>query len=210
MTKVKICGITCLEDALAAVDAGADAVGFVFAESPRRIQPGLAERIAGQLPPFVAVVGVFVNCHADSALLDECLPFLHAIQLHGDEPPEFAKRLPRKRIKSFRVRTSEDLRPIEAYRGAVDAILLDSRVEGFRGGSGQSFDWELARGARSAGIPIVLAGGIGPDNVAAAITEVRPYAVDASTRLESSPGRKDAALVRRFVREVRRADAELG
>ncbi|MGQ9696606.1 MAG: phosphoribosylanthranilate isomerase [Armatimonadota bacterium] len=206
MTRVKICGITCLEDAMVCADAGADAIGFVFADSPRRVDPELACDIASQLPPFLCIVGVFVNAHTQEHLLQRCLPFLHAVQFHGDEPPSFVESVPGVRIKSFRVSDSADLEGIRPYLGRVHAVLLDTFVPGLQGGTGAVFDWSLALHARGFGAPLVLAGGLGPDNVADAVATVRPYAVDASSRLERAPGRKDPQQVRRFVREVRRAD----
>lgn len=207
MTRIKICGITCLEDALLCAGAGADAVGFVFADSPRRIAPELAEEIAAQLPPFLCTVGVFVDAHMQERLLQRCLPFLHAVQFHGDEPPGFVESVPRFRIKSFRISTAEDLEGISEYLGKVHGVLLDTFAPGARGGTGMSFDWSLASQAKRFGVPLVLAGGLGPDNAADAVCAVRPYAVDASSRLEAAPGRKDPEKVRCFVREVRRADA---
>jgi len=206
MTRIKVCGITCLEDALLCANAGADAIGFVFADSPRRIDPELARDIAAQLPPFLCTVGVFVNAHTQEGLLQRCLPFLHAVQFHGDEPPSFVESVPSVRIKSFRVSTRGDLAEIPEYLGKVHAVLLDTFVPGAQGGTGASFDWSLAVQAQTFRVPLVLAGGLDPDNVAGAVKTVHPYAVDASSRLELAPGRKDPEKVCRFIREVRRAD----
>lgn len=209
MTRIKVCGITRLDDALLCAGAGADAVGFVFADSPRRIAPELAEEIAARLPPFLCTIGVFVDAHMQERLLYRCLPFLHAVQFHGDEPPAFVESVPCFRIKSFRISTAEDLEGISKYLGKVHAVLLDTFAPGARGGTGTSFDWSLASQAKRFGVPLVLAGGLGPDNAADAVAAVRPYAVDASSRLEAAPGRKDPEKVKRFIREVRRADAAL-
>lgn len=205
MIRIKICGITRLEDALAAVDAGADALGFVFADSPRRVSPAQAAAIAAALPPFVAVTGVFVDAHLDPGLLSECLPSLHAAQFHGAEPPEWLATLTGlARVKAFRVATVPDLAAVAAYRPVCHAVLLDARVPGKAGGSGEAFDWDILHGA-DLGLPLVLAGGLRPDNVADAIRRVRPYAVDVSTHVESSPGAKDHDLVRTFIRAARGA-----
>lgn len=209
MTKVKICGITNLHDAMLCAEAGADAVGFVFAKSPRRASLSTAKAISLRLPPFISTVGVFVNAHLDPDLLRQCMPFLHAVQLHGDEPPDFVEGITKPKIKGFRIGSKEDLKAIESYVGKVNAVLLDARVEGAEGGTGQTFDWTIAAEARKFGIPIILAGGLHPGNVAEAISAVKPYAVDASSLLEISPGRKDPGKIRRFVQEVRRADLKM-
>jgi phosphoribosylanthranilate isomerase len=195
--RVKICGITNREDALAAVEAGTHALGFVFAPSPRRITPERAAEIIAELPPFVQTVGVFVD--ADVApILSRCP--LDAAQFHGDESPEALAGITGvRRIKACRVETSADLELLADYREVADAFLLDARVPGLAGGTGQSFPWPLAREARRFGRPIILAGGLTPENVAAAIEAGRPDAVDVSSGVEVAPGRKDRARVRHFV-----------
>jgi len=193
---VKICGITNREDALMAVEAGAHALGFVFAPSPRQVTPEQAAAIIAALPPFVQTVGVFVDGDAAS-VLSRCP--LDAVQFHGEEPPEELAALAGvRRIKACRVATSADLEPLAAYRGAADAFLLDAPVPGVAG-HGQPFPWPLAREARRFGRPIILAGGLTPENVAAAIDAGRPDAVDVSSGVEASPGRKDRGRVRRFI-----------
>ena len=202
MTKVKICGITSLEDALMAVEAGADALGFVFFDkSPRFIEPGRAARIIAELPPFVQVVGLFVNASLDFVNLtaDSCR--LDIVQLHGDESPSYCQAVRRRVMKVFRVRGMESLAPMADYQ--VAAFLLDAYSPNAYGGTGASFDWDCALSAKGHG-PIILAGGLDPDNVASAVARVVPYGVDVSSGVESSPGRKDAEKVRRFIREAKK------
>lgn len=202
MTKVKICGITCLDDALMAVEAGADALGFVFFDkSPRYIDPERAAHIIAGLPPFVQVVGLFVNAELDfvNETADTCR--LDIVQLHGDESPSYCQLVRRRVMKVFRVRGMESLVPMEQYH--VAAFLLDAYSPNAYGGTGGCFDWDCAVAAKGRG-PIVLAGGLDPDNVASAVSKVAPYGVDVSSGVESSPGRKDPEKVRRFIREAKR------
>jgi phosphoribosylanthranilate isomerase len=195
--RVKIDGITSREDALLAVEAGAHALGFVFAPSPRQVTPDQAAEISAALPPFVHTVGVFVDGDVE-AVLARCS--LDAVQFHGDEPPEVLGRVRGvRRIKAFRVAESRDLEAIARYVDFADAFLLDARVPGIAGGTGQTFPWQLAREARRYGRPIILAGGLTPENVAVAIETGVPDAVDVSSGVEASPARKDPDLVRRFV-----------
>ena len=202
MTKVKICGITALDDALMAVEAGADALGFVFFDkSPRCISPEHAARIIAALPPFVQVVGLFVNADLDFVNLtaDSCR--LDIVQLHGDESPSYCQAVRRRVMKAFRVRGMESLAPMADYR--VAAFLLDAYSPNAYGGTGASFDWDCALAAKGHG-PIILAGGLDPDNVASAVARVAPYGVDVSSGVESSPGRKDPGKVRLFIREAKK------
>jgi phosphoribosylanthranilate isomerase len=195
--RVKICGITNRDDALVAVEAGAHALGFVFAPSPRQISPEAAAEIIAALPPFVQTVGVVVNQDLEP-ILARCP--LDAVQFHGEEPAEVLGRVSGvRRIKAFRVADEQDLEPIAAYASVADAFLLDARVPGIAGGTGHTFPWHLAREARRFGRPIVLAGGLTPENVAAAVVAGRPDAVDVSSLVERAPGQKDADRVRRFV-----------
>ncbi len=208
-TKVKICGITRLPDALAAVEAGADALGFMFFEgSKRNLTPTAAAQIIRALPPFVAKVGVFVNASADTvrATVAEC--GLDTLQFHGEETPEFCRQFaPLKVVKAFRIQNAESLKPLPDY--AVDAWLLDSYVPGQRGGTGEKFNWELAAQAKELGRPVILAGGLTPENVADAVQQVWPFGVDVSSGVESAPGQKDAGPVRRFVEIVREIEQEM-
>jgi phosphoribosylanthranilate isomerase len=203
MTKVKICGITSLEDALMAVEGGADALGFVFFEkSPRHIDPEQAARIIAEIPPFVQVVGLFVNAELDfvNQTADSCR--LDIVQLHGDETPSYCDLVRRRVMKAFRVRGMESLAAMAQYK--VSAFLLDAYSPNSYGGTGACFDWDCAIAAKGR-VPIILAGGLDPDNVASAVAKVAPYGVDVSSGVESSPGRKDPEKVRRFIREAKKA-----
>jgi len=213
-----------LPDALAAIEAGADALGFMFyAKSARFIEPARAAEIVRQLPPGVTRVGVFVDAPTDEVrrLAIEC--GLDALQFHGAETPAYcaafgARHAPdvlRQQgrpptpatawgvIKAFRIRDAESLQDLPAYH--CDAWLLDSFVAGQPGGTGARFDWELAAQAARSGPPLILAGGLTPDTVAQAVRQVRPYAVDVSSGVESAPGCKDAARLRAFIRAAREA-----
>lgn len=201
MVKVKICGITNLDDALQAIDAGADALGFVFYDlSPRCIVYKTAERIIRKLPPFVIPVGVFVNSSADyiNTAVDSC--GIQIVQLHGDETPGFCKGIRHKIVKAFRIRDISSLEMIGKYH--VSGYLLDAYVAGTYGGTGLTFNWETARIARQLG-PIILAGGLNPGNVRQAVETVEPYGIDVSSGVEASPGKKDHAKVTEFIRQAK-------
>jgi phosphoribosylanthranilate isomerase len=200
--RIKICGITNLEDALAAVEAGADALGFVFAPSPRRVTAETTAAIAREVPPFVTLVGLVVDQDPDP-ILDACP--LDAVQFHGAEPPDVLLPYGRRAIKAFRVREAADLEPLSRYRSA-GAFHLDAYVPGVAGGTGQSFPWALAAQAKSFGRPIIVAGGLTPDNVAECVRTTRPYAVDVSSGVEASPGKKDRIKVRDFIAAARAAE----
>jgi phosphoribosylanthranilate isomerase len=204
MTRVKICGITSAEDAAAAVDAGADALGVVFAPgTPRCVAPDAAGGILEAVPPLVATVGVFVDHPLEDVLRIVALLGLHAVQLHGREPAEYSRRLPVPVIRAVRVRDAESLRPLETY--PARAFLLDGYVEGIPGGTGTPVALDLALQAKGR-IPVILSGGLRPDTVAQAVRLVRPYGVDVSSGVEASPGRKDHRKVREFIVNVRQAD----
>lgn len=204
MVFVKICGITDLEDALAAADAGADALGFNFYRpSPRFIEPAEARAIIDQLPSTVLTVGVFVN-ESDpttvARIADEA--GVSAIQLHGDESPEYCRALdPRYVIKVLWV--DENFRPQDATVYQTEAIMLDAFDREMRGGTGRVIDWSIAADTRQLVKKLFLSGGLSPENVANAIAAVRPYGVDACSRLESAPGRKDSKRVRSFIAAAR-------
>ena len=244
--RVKICGITNVEDALAAVAAGADALGFMFYEpSPRKVSIEAAGNIIRELPPLVAKVGVFVNAAEEMVwrVAGEC--GLDTLQFHGEESPEFCGRFsapkkvsgttaltpalsPRrggtdagdlavslpaapvlrmstsiKVYKAFRIQNLESLQPLPSYQ--TDAWLLDSFASDNPGGTGKQFNWDLAIQAKKLGRPIILAGGLTPENVAEAIRKVRPYAVDVSSGVESMPGKKDRLKVVRFIMDAKAA-----
>ncbi|RKO66844.1 phosphoribosylanthranilate isomerase [Desulfofundulus salinus] len=198
MVRVKICGITDISSALAAAEAGADALGFVFAPSPRRITPSQACRICRELPPFITRVGVFVDAPLEEvrAVAEYC--GLDAIQLHGSESPDYCRALGRRVIKAFRV--GDEIDPVELSRYPADAILLDTFVAGQKGGTGQPFDWQLAAGLKLSR-PLILAGGLTPENVGRAVAIVQPYGVDVSSGVEKDgqPGKKDPDKIRRFI-----------
>jgi len=202
--KVKICGITNAKDALAAVAAGADALGFIFYQpSPRNMPARIAGDIIRELPPFIAKVGVFVNPTETAVreILSAC--GLDTLQFHGDEPPAFCRRFaPIKVYKAFRIQNRESLQALPAYH--TDAWLLDSSVPERHGGTGVKFDWSLAIEAKKLGRPILLAGGLAPENVAEAVRQVCPYAVDVSSGVEAGPGKKDHAKLREFIAAAKR------
>jgi phosphoribosylanthranilate isomerase len=202
--KVKICGITNLADGLAAAEAGADALGFVFcAQSPRLIAPESAAEIIRQLPPYVVKVGLFVNAPEDDVLHTIAVCGLNVLQFHGDESPEYCLQFGLMTMKAFRIRDAESLNHLEKY--PTDAWLLDAYTPGKLGGTGHAFDWSLAVEARGRGRPIFLAGGLNPGNVAEAVRQVRPYGVDVSSGVEAAPGRKDHDKVRAFIRAAKSA-----
>jgi phosphoribosylanthranilate isomerase len=204
--RVKICGITSPEDARLAVEAGADAVGMVFADSPRQVTVAAAARIVGVLPPWVTAVGVFVNA-PDREIAETARSVgLGAVQFHGDELPCQVADAARtsKVIKVFRVAGESDLADARDYLDQCrpHACLVDARVEGLYGGSGQQAPWDLVAAVRDEFWPLILSGGLTPENVAEAMRTVRPWGVEASSGVEREPGRKDPDLVRTFVGEV--------
>lgn len=201
MTLIKICGITNLDDALAAVAAGADALGFNFYKpSPRYVTPRAAREIIDELPDSVLSVGVFVNEPMEQLKTIAEESGIAALQLHGDESPEYCRELATDRyvIKTLAVAREDDLKSIETYE--VEAIMLDTRDSRLRGGTGKVFDWSLASQVRQ---KLFLAGGLSPENVANAIETVRPYAVDACSALEDTPGKKNHERMRQFVTVAR-------
>ena len=200
--KIKICGITNREDALAAVDAGADALGFVYYEaSPRNISREAAARIIRELPPFVAKVGVFVDASEEFVRQTVAECGLDTLQFHGNESPGYCRRFSQKTIKAFRVRDAASLKLLPDYE--TDAWLLDSFASDKLGGTGSAFNWDLAVEAKKFGRAIILAGGLNPENVAEAVRRVRPYAVDVSSGVESGPRKKDHVNLRAFVQAAR-------
>jgi len=203
MTLVKICGITTLDDALAAVDAGADLLGFNFwPRSPRYISPANAREITNRLPQSILKVGVFVNHELQSLLTIASEVNLSAVQLHGDESPDYCSRLGDKYvIKAFGAGNKFDWHAVDRYD--VQAIMLDTKDELLRGGTGRVFDWSIAQGVNNSIPKLFLAGGLSPENVAEAIATVRPYAVDACSSLECAPGKKNHESMRAFVTAVR-------
>ncbi len=206
MVKVKICGITNPDDALAAADAGADSLGFVFYKgSPRYIDPREAGKIIRGLPLFVTPVGVFVNETAEAVEEIAGISGIQVIQLHGEEPPDFCRRS-RPVIKAVRVRSLQSLNGLESFQGLAAAFLLDAYAPDAAGGTGLTFNWDIAGSAKRFG-RIILAGGLTTDNIAGAVRHVRPFGVDVSSGVEKARGRKDHAKVRLF---IQRAKAALG
>lgn len=202
-TRIKICGITNLDDALCAVAAGADALGFVFYEkSPRYVLPEKVREIISALPPFVTTVGLFVNATPETINQTILTSGLAVIQLHGDEAPEACRKNRYPVIKAVRVKNADSLVGIDNYH--VSALLLDAWSDQQYGGTGEIFNWQLAK-KLTGSLPLILAGGLTPDNVAEAIRVVNPYAVDVSSGVEESPGRKDHNKVREFIQQVRQA-----
>lgn len=203
MVRVKICGITCVEDALHAAACGADALGFVFYDkSPRCVTVRTAREIIAALPPFVAAVGLFVNEAPERirSIAQQC--GLDLIQLHGDEGPGDCLLPPYRVVKALRVKDGASLAQAGTYD--VSALLLDAWSPTSYGGTGHTFNWELAaREARER--PVILAGGLDPQNVAEAVGTVRPYGVDVSSGVEAAPGRKDPQKVASFVRNAKSA-----
>jgi len=201
---VKICGITNLEDALAATDAGADALGFVFWErSPRCVTPAVMENLIGRLPVSIVKVGVFVDASSEEVARTARAYGLNLLQFHGNETPEYCVQFGLMSMKAFRVRDAASLEKLQNYQ--TDAWLLDAYNTAKPGGTGERFNWDLAIEAQRRGRPIFLAGGLTPENVREAIDRVRPYGVDVSSGVESSPGKKDLMKVRNFIQAAKAA-----
>lgn len=206
VTRVKICGITRVEDALAAAHSGADAIGLVFYEhSPRHVGIAQARQLADALPPFVTVVGLFVD--AEAAFVREVLASvpLDLLQFHGDESPEYCAQFNRPYLKAIRVKTGVDLLQCASDFRSARGLLLDAHVEGMPGGTGTAFDWTLI--PTQLPLPVILSGGLDAGNVAAAIKQVRPCAVDVSSGVEAGKGIKDAAKIAAFINEVKLVDS---
>jgi phosphoribosylanthranilate isomerase len=213
MARVKICGITRVQDAQAAARSGADAIGLVFYErSPRHVSITQAAQLAAALPPFVSVVGLFVN--AEAAFVREVLASvpLDMLQFHGDESPEYCAQFSMPYLKAIRVKAGVDLLQCASDFRSAKGLLLDAHVQGVPGGTGTAFDWALI--PKQLPLPVILSGGLDAQNVAAAIKQVRPYAVDVSSGVESggieaSKGIKDAAQIAAFINEVKKTDVQL-
>lgn len=199
--KVKICGITNVDDALYAAEIGADALGFIFVKSsPRFIAPNIARKIIQALPPFVVPVGVFADLSYNDILelIDETS--LGCVQLYGEETPKQLAKFPVPVIKSFRVDSSFNPEILRRYKGS--AYLLDTKISGELGGTGQTFDWEIAVKAKEYG-RIILAGGLTPENIIEAVQRVEPYAVDVNSGVEESPGKKDRTKLKLLFEQLK-------
>lgn len=207
-TRIKICGITRIEDGLAAAQAGAHAIGLVFAEkSPRRVNVAQAQAISAALPPFVTTVALFVNAAEEEVaqVIAQVRP--QCLQFHGEEMPEFCEAFGLPWMKAARVRPGVDLLQFATRYGAAQGLLLDAYSPAAHGGTGERFDWGLI--PSNIGRPVVLAGGLTPANVGEAVRVARPWAVDVSSGVEAAPGIKDATKIAAFVNEVRRVDVQL-
>lgn len=208
MTRTKICGITREQDVQAVVHSGADALGLVFHEmSPRHVSLQRAAQLAGSVPPFVTVVGLFVN--PSVGYVNEVLAkvALDVLQFHGEETPDFCRQFSKPYLKAIRVKAGVDLIQCAVRYASAQGLLLDAYVEGTQGGTGESFDWSLI--PHDLPLPVILSGGLHAGNVAAAIRQVRPYAVDVSSGVEASKGIKDAAKIAAFINEVKNVDLQL-
>jgi phosphoribosylanthranilate isomerase len=206
-TRVKICGITNAADAAHAVDAGADAVGVVFAASPRQVTVAQAAAALAEVPPPVARIGVFVDSSAAEVAEAVSACGLTAVQLSGTESPELCEAIAVPVLKVVHVGTDFDLGGAESFRGCAAALLLDTYVAGKAGGTSQAFDWQRL-GAVPGWAPSFIAGGLNPLNVAACIAALRPFGVDVSSGVEASPGVKDPEKITAFIAAVRDADQE--
>lgn len=203
MVRIKICGLTNLEDTLKAAELGADAVGFIFyAGSPRNVKAETVAAITDKLPPFLTRVGVFVEQSPEE--IAEIVRYcgLDVAQLHGGQPPEFIDKLKINVIKSLRPRSAEELSLLEEY-GHVYAFLLDTFDEQKIGGTGKTFNWQWAIAAKKLGLPIILSGGLRPDNVSEAVRLAQPDAIDVSSGVESRPGKKDYRKLAQFIEAVK-------
>jgi phosphoribosylanthranilate isomerase len=200
--RVKICGITNLADGQAAIEAGADALGFVFYEkSPRSVSVEKAAEIIRELPPLIMKVGVFVDASPEFVMRAASECGLTLLQFHGEEPPDFCRQFGLMSMKALRVRDANSLQTLLEY--ATDAWLLDAYSPESHGGTGKTFNWDLATQAQSWGRPIFLAGGLTAENVGEAVSRVRPFGVDVSSGVEASPGKKDHAKVRAFIQAAK-------
>lgn len=208
-TRVKVCGLASAGDAADAVRAGADGLGVVLAESPRQVTITEAARIFADVPPFVTRVGVFVDAPADYVERAVAALSLAAVQFHGSESPEMCAAAPVPVIKTIRVRRDLDLKLAETYRGAAAALLLEKYVEGVTGGAGRTFPWNDA-GPLMSWAPVIVAGGLNPVNVGAAIKALAPFGVDVSSGVEERLRYKDRLRLHAFVAAVRAADEEVG
>jgi phosphoribosylanthranilate isomerase len=205
--KIKICGITNMDDALLAAELGADALGFIFVKtSPRYIRPSAARKIIQELPPFVIPVGVVADSTREDILdlIEETR--IGCVQLHGNESPKELAKFPIPIYKSFRVDKEFNLETLQRYKGS--AYLLDAHVEGALGGTGKTFDWEIAIAAKAYG-RIILAGGLTPENIAEAVKKVQPYAVDANSGVESVPGKKNKNKLEQLFKTIQSLQNEM-
>ncbi len=206
MIKIKICGITNKEDAVWAVNLKVDALGFIFADSPRRVEPEIVQGIIELLPPFISSVGVFVNEDREKVkeITESC--HLTTLQFHGQESPSYCEGFKQKIVKALRIKDKSVLKKAVQYKDKVDAYLLDTYSASKYGGTGKTFDWRIAKEIKKFGLPIILSGGLNPENIREAISEAEPYAVDVSSGVEERPGKKNLKKLINFVRIARETD----
>jgi len=207
-TRIKICGITREQDVATVAGNGADALGLVFYEkSPRNVSVQQAAQLARAVPPFLTVVGLFVNPAVES--VREVLQHvaLDVLQFHGEETPEFCRQFGKPYLKAIRVKPGVDLIQCASRYAGAQGLLLDAYIEGTQGGTGESFDWSLI--PHDLPLPVILSGGLHAGNVAVAVRQVRPYAVDVSSGVEAAKGIKDAAKIAAFINEVKQIDVQL-
>ncbi len=204
MIKVKICGITNFEDAQTAILAGCDMLGFVFYEkSPRYIRPDRAGDIISSLPGEVEKVALFVNEQKKTVIdILNQIKEIDILQFHGDETPDYCNAFNKRIIKAIRVKNKDSVKQMASYN--VNFFLLDAFKKDVYGGTGENFEWKLAKDAKAYNVPIILSGGLNPENVKEAIELVEPYAVDVSSGVEISPGRKDPELIKKFIEQVKK------
>jgi phosphoribosylanthranilate isomerase len=199
---IKVCGMTCREDINYAVELGVDALGFILAKSPRKVELKTVEKLSSNLPPFIDLVAVVVN--PESEKIEKIIKsgLFNYIQLHGSEDPEMIKELPLKTIKAISIAGEEDLKEIDKYKDAADYLLFDTKLGHQTGGTGQSFDWSLLKD-KNYTKKYILAGGLGADNIELALNNLRPAAVDINSRVEISPGKKDHQLLRKTIEIIK-------
>lgn len=208
MTRIKICGITRVEDVLAAAHGGADAIGLVFYDkSPRNVERKQAALLAAAIPPFVTLVGLFVNASAENVRETLRQVPLDVLQFHGEEEPDFCRQFGRPYLKALRVKNGLNLVQCAGRYQDAQGLLLDAYIEGTHGGTGIAFDWSLI--PQDLPLPVVLSGGLHAGNVADAIMQVRPWAVDVSSGVESAKGIKDAAKIAAFIMEIKKIGLQL-
>ncbi len=214
MVYIKVCGITNLEDAFLVAELGANAIGFVFAPSSRKVEPEIAQEIIRKLPPSIDKVGVFVNEDETKVKEIASFCFLNSLQFHGEEDPiyclNFAPNFKGKIIKAFRIKEYDSLKSIleKVKEFQVDAYLLDTYDKEVYGGTGKTFNWDIAVEVKRLGKPVILSGGLNPQNITEAIEKVKPYGVDVSSGVETFPGKKDPDKLRAFIKACLQTSSE--